>query len=392
MPESPTGPRPDIQRLLDDGHTVIIEGQYIIVEKVPYIAAGPMVSWGAIISAYDEKEGVKGDHTVWFTGSVPYTAKGESLQHVLIADTNPAVIAGREVQCRMSYKSERADTLDNFYNKLTHYIRKLHSYVQELDPNVSASGTGTLSVRQQRSVFFYPNMAIARAGLDAYDDKLKLSKVAIIGLGGTGSYILDALAKTPVEQIHLYDDDIIDPATVYRMPGALTIEEAHKELRKTDYLKSVYERMRVGVESHPARIDQANVHELNDCQFVFIAVDDGPSRGLIARFLAEKGIPFIDTGIGVDKVPEDAKLLGRVRVSAIDAQNKSLINKLPTADDREEAVYNNIQLAELNAMNAMLAIILYKQKIGFYAEEMPVQTLRYNLSFQSLFRVDEAQA
>src|SRR5947207_227380 len=145
MPESPTGPRPDVQRLVDDGLTVIIEGQYLIIDKVPYVAAGPVVSWAAIISAYVEKECVKGDHTVWFTGRVPHTAKGESLQHVLIADTNPATIAGRQVLCRMSYKSERADTLDNFYNKLSHYIRKLHGYVYELDPKASASGTGTLS-------------------------------------------------------------------------------------------------------------------------------------------------------------------------------------------------------------------------------------------------------
>ncbi len=181
-----------------------------------------------------------------------------------------------------------------------------------------------------------------------------------------------------------------DPA--YRTPGALTIEEAHQQPRKTDYLKNVYDRMRVGVESHAIRIDQTNLNELNDCKFVFIAVDDGPSRGLIARHLAEKGIPFIDAGIGVDKIPEDVKLLGRVRVSAIDAQTKSLVDKLPVADDREEAVYNNIQLAELNALNAMLAVIIYKQKVGFYAEEVPVQTLRYNLSFQSLFHIDQPQA
>jgi hypothetical protein len=392
MPESPTGPSPDIERLVKDGHTVVIEGQYIVVENVAYVAAGPVVRRAAIISAYDEKAGVQGDHTVWFTGCVPHNAEGESLQHVLIADTNPAVIANRQVQCRMSYKSERADTLDNFYNKLTHYIRKLYSYAHQLDPNLSASGTGTLSTRQQRSVFHFPNTAIARAGLDAYDDKLKLSKVAIIGLGGTGSYILDALAKTPVEQIHLYDDDVINRATVYRMPGALTVEDADKQLRKTDYLKSVYDRMRVGVESHPVRIDQSNLHELGDCKFVFIAVDEGPSRGLIANYLAEKGVAFIDAGIGVDKVPEEAKLFGRVRVTAIDAQNKALIQKLPTADDREEAVYNNIQVAELNALNAMLAVILYKQKIGFYVEEVPTQTLRYTLSFQRLSHGPDTQA
>lgn len=52
MPESPIVPRSDVQRLVDDGLTVIIEGQYIIIDKVPYVAAGPVLSWGAIISAY----------------------------------------------------------------------------------------------------------------------------------------------------------------------------------------------------------------------------------------------------------------------------------------------------------------------------------------------------
>src|SRR5207247_121173 len=118
-------------------------------------------------------------------------------------------IARRQVRCRFSYKSERPETLENFYNKMTHYVRKLQSYVNVIDPTASATGKGSISIRQERSVFFYPNTAIAREGLDAYEDKLKLVKVAIVGLGGTGGYILDALAKTPVEQIHLYDDDVV---------------------------------------------------------------------------------------------------------------------------------------------------------------------------------------
>jgi hypothetical protein len=263
-------------------------------------------------------------------------------------------------------------------------VRKLQGYVNVINPTASAAGKGSISVRQVRSVFFYPDTAIARAGLDAYEDKLKVARVAIVGLGGTGSYILDALAKTPVEQIHLYDDDVIEPATVYRMPGALTIEQAYKEMRKTDHLKEVYGRMRTGIESHPLRVTQANVHELDECKFVFIAVDHGPSRGLIARHLAEKGIPFIDVGMGVDRVPEDTKLLARVRVTAIDSASKPLVDRLPVADDQEDAVYNNIQVVELNALNAMLAIILYKQKIGFYSEEIAVNTLRYVLAWQRL--------
>ncbi|HYD47573.1 MAG TPA: ThiF family adenylyltransferase [Terriglobales bacterium] len=111
-------------------------------------------------------------------------------------------------------------TLENIYNKLTHYIRKLQSYVNVLDPLASAAARDSIAVRQDRSVFFYPNMAAAQAGVDAYENKLKLPKIAIVGLGGTGSYILDALAKTPVQEIHLYDNDNIEPASVPHARGA----------------------------------------------------------------------------------------------------------------------------------------------------------------------------
>lgn len=394
MPESRTALSPHVQRLVDEKYAVTIDGQYIIVDNVPYVSAAGVISRAAIISAYHEKDGVAefGDHTVLFTGSVPCTPTGQSLAHVLVADTNPTVAAGRQALCRFSYKSERSDTLDNIYNKLTHYIRKLQSYVSVIDPTASAAGEGSISIRQERSVFFYPNTAVARAGLDAYEEKLKLAKVAIVGLGGTGSYILDALAKTPVEQIHLYDNDIIELGNVYRMPGAPTIEEAHQKAHKTDQLRAIYSRMRSGIESHPVRVDQGNMHELDDCNFVFIAVDHGPSRGLIARHLAEEGVPFIDAGLGVDRVPEDVKLISRIRVTAIGSENKSLVDRLPVADDQEDVVYNNIQVAELNALNAMLAIIVYKQKIGFYSEEIAVNTLRYVLSWQRLSHVGSEQA
>lgn len=394
MPENPIAPSLHVQRLVDEKYAVTIAGQYIIVDNVPYISAAGAVSRAAIISAYHINDGVEqfGDHTVWFTGSVPCTAKGESLVNVLVADTNQVTIAGRQALCRFSYKSERSDTLNNIYNKLTHYIRKLQSYANVIDPTASAASEGSICVRQERSVLVYPNTAVSRAGLDAYEERLKLAKVAIIGLGGTGSYILDALAKTPVCEIHLYDDDIIELATAYRMPGALSIEQAYQNKLKTDHLRDVYSRMHLGIKSHPLRIDQGNVHELDDCNFVFIAVDHGPSRGLIARHLAEKGIPFVDAGMGVDKVPEETKLIARIRVTAINGKSKFLLKRLPVADDKEDALYNNIQVAELNALNAMLAVIIYKQKIGFYAEEIAVNAVSYIVAWQSLVHITEEPA
>lgn len=380
---------PHVQRLIDEKYSVSIDGDFIIVDNIPYVSAAGVISCASIISAYHNVNGSEsfGDHTVFFTGSIPCTPTGETLALILVANSNPATVAGRQVLCQLSYKSERPEMLENIYNKLTHYIRKLQSYASVVDPTISAAEVGSISVRQQRSVFFYPNEAVAREGLDAYERKLRLAKVVIVGLGGTGSYILDALAKTPVTEIHLYDDDIIEPATGYRMPGAITFEEAYAKRYKTDHHRDVYGRMRSGIVSHPVRIDAGNLHELDGSDFVFISVDHGPSRGVIARYLVQKGIPFVDVGIGVDKVPEDEKLIARIRVTAIDTGSMSLLDGLPTADDQENAVYNNIQVAELNALNAMLAIVVYKQKIGFYSEEIAVKTLRYILAWNRLSHV-----
>lgn len=382
-----TAPSPDVQRLIDEGYAVTVEGGYLIVDDVPYVAAAGRIDRGALICAYALSNGVPqvGDHTVWFTGSVPCLPDGRSLQEVLIADTTSQTVAGRQVQCRFSNKPENVEEmLANFYNKLMHYIRKLTSYARVIDPNVSASGTGSFTYRQQASVFFYPNTSVAREGIDAYEAKLKLARVSIVGLGGTGSYILDALAKTPVQEIHLFDDDVVKPATGFRMPGGLAIEKAHAGMKKTDYLRDSYAVMRTGIFSRPMKVEAGNVNELDGSDFVFLAVDDGPSRGLIARHLQERGIPFIDVGLGVDKVVETTQLVGRARVTLVEDDSESVVALLPTAPDGDAAVYSNIQIVELNAMNGMLAMIKYKQMLGFYADEAQAASLKYVTSWSEL--------
>ena len=389
MQANPIGHDINVQRLVSEHYTVIIDGGFLIVENVPYISAPNTISRGAIICAYREVDGVAqmdGDHTVYFTWTVPCQADVTSLELALVADKTPTIVAGRQTLCRLSNKPDPiGDMLSNYHTKMTHYIRKLGSHARAVDPGVSATSEGSFQSRIRQSVFHYPNGAIARGGLEAYDRKLHLNKIAIIGLGGTGSYILDALAKTAVTEIHLYDSDTIEPHNAYRLPGALTIEQAHSDLLKTDYLASEYSNFRVGIISHPVKIDEANIHELNDCEFVFIAIDHGPSRRLISEHLLKKGISFIDVGIGVDKVSDTTQLHARTRTSLI-YDNQRTVN-LPVADDSTEAVYNNIQLVELNAINAMMAVIRYKQHLGFYTDEVNSHELKYKVSLNKIIAI-----
>jgi len=104
--------------------------------------------------------------------------------------------------------------------------------------------------------------------------------------------------------------------------------------------------------------------------FVFIAVDDGGARKLIATKLEEFGVPFVDVGIGVYEV--DAKLGGVLRVTTSTPSMRNYVHdgkRLPFGDGDSRNEYGrNIQLAELNALSAIFAVIKWKKLFGVYID------------------------
>jgi hypothetical protein len=105
MLANPTALNQDIQRLLDAEYQVTIEGNHLIVDNVPYISSERRVCRGALISAYSVVNGTTstGDHTVWFTGSMPHRADGTSRVgaiHIAGGFAGPQIVAGRTVFCQ----------------------------------------------------------------------------------------------------------------------------------------------------------------------------------------------------------------------------------------------------------------------------------------------------
>lgn len=181
-------------------------------------------------------------------------------------------------------------------------------------------------------------------------------------------YILDLVAKTPVVEIHTFDGDRFLTHNAFRGPGAPSIEELEAAPYKVDHFASMYARMHRGVIPHPYFIDEANVQELADLDFVFVAVDDGEARKVIVDALEEFGVPFIDVGLGVEEV--DGKLTGIVRTTTSTAEKRDHVGaRISFADPGGVDDYrSNIQIAELNALNAALAVIRWKKLRGIYAD------------------------
>ena len=149
------------------------------------------------------------------------------------------------------------------------------------------------------SVFKFHDTLTSRAEITDLSAKFKDDVIAIIGLGGTGAYVLDFLVKTPVREIRAFDLDSFHVHNAFRSPGRLEPTELDKT--KAEVYRSRYDNFRTGLSVEPKLIDSSCSGDLDGVTFAFVCVDKGSSRAGIFDLLISKGIPFIDVGMGLNR-------------------------------------------------------------------------------------------
>lgn len=128
--------------------------------------------------------------------------------------------------------------------------------------------------------------------------------------------------------------------------------------------------------------------ELAGFDFVFVCVDKGLARKTICGYLTAQGIPFVDVGMDVAMDAETQQLDGTCRVTTVTQfKNDHIAGCIPMDNDESDALYRqNIQVADLNALNAQLAVIKWKQLFGFYEDCARSHQATYTVATQSLTR------
>jgi tRNA A37 threonylcarbamoyladenosine dehydratase len=124
----------------------------------------------------------------------------------------------------------------------------------------------------------YRDTNTTRAGLSALSDLFRGHTIAIVGLGGTGSYILDQVAKTWVDRIILIDGDDFENHNAYRAPGAAPKATLQAKRNKADYFAEEYSRMHTGISPYPVPLTSDNLDLLEGATFVFLAAADASER------------------------------------------------------------------------------------------------------------------
>ena len=375
---------PDLKRLQDEGYELEVKGGYLLIHHMPYVTHLREVKYGIMVSelslANSQRTIKPSTHVINFIGEYPCNADGSII--TAIQHSNQQNL-GHEIVINFSFSNKPQNGYADYYEKVSTYGTIISSPAKSIDPLVTEK---TFRIRENEidtDVFQYIDTNSGRAKINLINEKVKGQKIAIIGLGGTGAYILDLLSKTPVSEIHIYDGDVFSQHNAFRSPGAAGKEDLDTVPSKVDYYFNQYSKIHQKITAHHNYVSKDNMKELSTMSFVFICIDNDVSRKLIIQFLLKSNIPFIDVGLGVNAVNDT--LIGTVRVTTgTHEKNNHLVDRIPFVDEGNNDYNTNIQIAELNCLNAVLAVIKWKKMCGFYQDLREEHHSTYSINVNQL--------
>jgi hypothetical protein len=364
---------PDLSRLREEGFELDVRDGHVIVANVPYVDQDREVRRGTLViplTTSGERTGEPADHTVWWVGSMPCHQDGTPIARIAAAG-GQQLAPGLTADFRFSSKPQPAGRYADYHDQLTAYIRIVSHEAQCRDPAATAATFAPVETTEDESIFRDHDSASSRAGIGMASAKLELDRLAIVGLGGSGSYVFDLVAKTPVGEIHLFDGDVLLNHNAFRAPGAVSLEELRERPFKVDHFARTYDRLRRQIVPHAYRLGEHNAHELDGMDFVFVCMDSGPDKRAIIERLEAMEIPFIDVGMGLQE--HEGSIGGILRVTTSTPQQRRHVWELgrisfEDPDDEANEYARNIQVADLNALSACLAVIRWKKLFGFYRD------------------------
>jgi hypothetical protein len=372
----------DLKCLLEKGYAITEDHGYLVVRDIPYLENNGNLKTGAIVMKLVDVDGKKvrpEDHQIFFAGSHPSELDGQPIKGLgggpnsLILTSSPDVVVQRSFSNKLTTKDGALRDYRDFFEKLEHYVTII------CGPAKEKFGATPYTFRlfeeaPTKSVFKFRDTLTSRAQIVDLSAKFADDVVAVIGLGGTGSYVFDLLVKTPVKEIRGFDVDDFHVHTAYRSPGRLIDTELGKN--KAEVYRSRYENFREGLCLEPKFIDAQSLESFKGVTFAFVCVDKGKSRAGIFDLLISNKIPFIDVGMGLNRTrgPID----GTLRATYYSVEDGQRLRDLALAelvDDPADEYRIHIQTAELNALNAAFAVIKFKQIRGFYLDEHMLNSL-----------------
>lgn len=359
---------PDFIKLQAEGFDMEVRGGYLLVHHVPFLTKDGTLDYGSLridLNISGTQLLPPSNHTAYWCGDQPCLESGAFVPSLVNSAKRIDLGNGLITSYFLSLYPDNG-MYDSYFNKVSTYYNTIAGPALHKFPDALKEFHSKLVFPEEESSLRYIDTNSSKSNLNSLNMIFKTQKVAIVGLGGTGSYLLDYLAKLDLLEIALYDGDEFNSHNAFRAPGAPTLETLGARLNKCDYFESIYSNMNKSIRCHNEMISENNIDELYRFDMVFLCIDSNMTRNFITRHLAEKNVPFIDTGLGLFN--SGNAVGGNVRVTcAFEGNYDHLKDSFGESELDEENLYQtNIQIAEMNALAASIAVIKWKQMLGFF--------------------------
>lgn len=131
---------------------------------------------------------------------------------------------------------------------------------------------------------------------------LQSLRAGVVGCSGTGSIIIELLARNGIGEIVAIDNDAMEPKNINRIVNS-TMADARKGRLKTEIACNAVKKMRTGarVYAYPELTDSPKaVAALIDCDILFGCVDSAFGRYHLECIASAYCIPYFDVGVSLD--------------------------------------------------------------------------------------------
>lgn len=376
----------DVRRLVEKGYAIAFIDSHLVVRDIPYLDAERRLQQGALVSVLkflDPTRVAQEDHQVLFAGSHPHSLGGTPIPNLGGGPTTKD-LHDTSIVIQRSFSNKPVNGFPDLFEKVESYVRIISGPAMELH------GATPLTFRVDQnvvkdSIFKFNDTLTSRAGIGDLARKLHDDRVVIIGLGGTGSYLLDLLVKSPVREIRGFDKDLYHVHNAFRSPGQTHSDDFDRP--KAHVYGARYDNFRHGLSLQAKFIDATCAPDVEGATFAFVCIDKGSSRAGVFDLLIASKIPFIDVGMGLDR--RQGPLNGKVRATYYSVENAGEMRTrglAELADAPDDEYRRSVQVAELNALNAAIAVIRFKQLRGYYLDSGAPNHLLFDIEDLRVFR------
>lgn len=143
--------------------------------------------------------------------------------------------------------------------------------------------------------------------------RLRALRVGVVGLGGTGSQVVQQLTHLGIRDFVLVEDDRVEESNLPRLAGATWID-ARLRRRKTAVSSRVVRRLapRARIASTGAVRSTRSLAELQRVDLIVGCVDNDGARLVLAELAAAHHVPYLDIGVGIENDEGTLAIGGRI--------------------------------------------------------------------------------